>query len=633
MAERCIISIFANPPANRAGFLAYLQEESREMGNVFTDAKAMDGKTLVESTLNNNVVRKESIDKIITKFKKKCNVLHYSGHADNIALNLGDENFGAGELITYINTCPALKLVVLNGCSTAGFVKKIFTQTTVQAVIATSASISDLSAYKFSVRLYEKFLVEDETLEMSFRLGLIAAGKMVQEEQVNVFTVNAAADSIKGITGLSSPELHGGEKIRASKKLKPELLDGGDVPIEWGLYIREGNEAMLDWVFFEEEKALNDRIMPLKNRLVEIDQEIMSEEKKQKPYASLVKLYEKQETLTGDEQQELNDARQELAIAKPRLEALMNERSQTMAALEAMSDETADTNIIASYTGNLPALNFTHQRSQVSNVPEHDTCLSFVLQGTNNCALNLLSQNLFNWLGNSSGRNEIREVLFDFNAIAKNEFWDKIAIDLLGMQKGMDKAVMMEKIHRLYRNNAGNTQSNILFVVRNNEKDDLARVQDALKKFWIEFTTLFMQAEASWKAGNPGVTGIPQHRVMAIILDEYCSQVKKADGSSYESSKKQLYELYCRADTNMLPNIHVLEVVHPLDATAIGEWQTLFIHEGNMRLGKDLIKEIVAANNGAFVPVVKTMIRNKLKLDKKKIEAESIVDGYLQKYY
>ena len=56
----------------------------------------------------------------------EARLFHYSGHASMKALQMEEDVFTAESFAWYIKSCPMLRLVFLNGCSTRGFIREIF---------------------------------------------------------------------------------------------------------------------------------------------------------------------------------------------------------------------------------------------------------------------------------------------------------------------------------------------------------------------------------------------------------------------------------------------------------------------------------------------------------------------------
>ena len=120
------------------------------------------------------VTRDKLIDFLI-KNRNELVVFHYSGHAGEDVLLLEDDKANAQGIATLLDQCPKLKLVILNGCATAGQVKRLHQLQSKPVVIATNAPVGDETATTFSINFYRAFSDQFTTLENAFNLGMGAA--------------------------------------------------------------------------------------------------------------------------------------------------------------------------------------------------------------------------------------------------------------------------------------------------------------------------------------------------------------------------------------------------------------------------------------------------------------------------
>jgi|GEM_PF-450719 len=97
-----------------------------------------------------------SINKYLGNFSGRIAVFNYSGHAGEEHVLLDDTLSNAEGIVDQLKSSvesKSLKLVFLNGCSTAGQVKKL-QEIGVPVIVATSAPVNDQSATEFAVRFY-----------------------------------------------------------------------------------------------------------------------------------------------------------------------------------------------------------------------------------------------------------------------------------------------------------------------------------------------------------------------------------------------------------------------------------------------------------------------------------------------
>lgn len=90
----------------------------------------------------------------LTLFRDRLSLFLFSGHAGRDELLTEDGASRAAGIAHLLGQCPNLKVVILNGCSTAGQVSALHSAG-VPLVIATSAPVGDEIAAKFSERLFQ----------------------------------------------------------------------------------------------------------------------------------------------------------------------------------------------------------------------------------------------------------------------------------------------------------------------------------------------------------------------------------------------------------------------------------------------------------------------------------------------
>lgn len=156
----------------------------------------------------------ERLPTYLTLYRDSLAMFLFSGHAGRDRLLLGDGAAHAEGLAQMLGQCPRLRLVVLNGCSTAGQVRELLAQG-VPVVIATSAPVDDRRATLFSTRFFE-----------------------AMQQQ---FTVREAFDMAKAALLTLHPDL---------KAEQHRSLGGFEAAKEepvWGLFTTEKTEQHLDW--------------------------------------------------------------------------------------------------------------------------------------------------------------------------------------------------------------------------------------------------------------------------------------------------------------------------------------------------------------------------------------------------
>lgn len=156
-----------------------------------------------------------TLDKIardLSVFRDYITLFHFSGHAGESML-LTEEGEAQGFGIAHLlGQCRQLKLVVLNGCSTKGQVQRLL-DAGIPAVIATSASVQDEKAAKFSIRLYQ-------ALEQGMTFG-------------------EAFEQAKGtVLAMDST-------LKINREMRHMAPGTGEEEV-WGLYVQESKKEVLD---------------------------------------------------------------------------------------------------------------------------------------------------------------------------------------------------------------------------------------------------------------------------------------------------------------------------------------------------------------------------------------------------
>lgn len=153
---------------------------------------------LVANNRGNYTVHRESyatINNINSAFSTHGNniaIFHYAGHASQHSLLFNDQDANGVGIAYQLQpsvASGALKLVILNGCSTAKQVDKLL-DLGVPAVIATNASINDTSAKIFGITLFQNICQKRMTIRNAFTSALAAAqlataDKLGLDDQVN----------------------------------------------------------------------------------------------------------------------------------------------------------------------------------------------------------------------------------------------------------------------------------------------------------------------------------------------------------------------------------------------------------------------------------------------------------------
>ena len=150
--------------------LQSLREEDDKVNAVISERAARDDFRIVRESYST----RESLTRQLPLYQNDISLFLYSGHAGGDRLLLEDGDARAEGITALLGRCPNLKLVVLNGCSTAGQVTALL-DAGVPAVIATSAPIGDETAKRFAIQFFTELSKNRKSIRESFQRALDAA--------------------------------------------------------------------------------------------------------------------------------------------------------------------------------------------------------------------------------------------------------------------------------------------------------------------------------------------------------------------------------------------------------------------------------------------------------------------------
>ena len=216
MATPLIFLAFAN---DQDAHLALLKEESRLL---FKAMEELDRKEYLKIYREESAQAKDIFDGF-TRYKDRVAIFHYGGHANGKQLRLEEGAADAQGLATIMGEQENLKLVFLNGCSSAGQVKTLF-DAGVKAVIATAVPIEDRKAVEFAQQFYEA-LAHRRTIGQAYSLAK-AWIETRYKDSADIFYRDVYVKNFMDVlTG----------KVKAEK-------------MPWGLYIQdEYKDEILNW--------------------------------------------------------------------------------------------------------------------------------------------------------------------------------------------------------------------------------------------------------------------------------------------------------------------------------------------------------------------------------------------------
>ncbi len=143
-------------------YLAFANSQADPLPTLAREDEGVYGALINRSLKGNYLIHRDSystlekMNEYLGKFDDNLAVFLYSGHAGKNALLLDDEIANAAGIAHQLGKSARkgnLKLVVLNGCSTAGQVKRLLNEG-IPVVVATHAPVNDKSATEFSLRFF-----------------------------------------------------------------------------------------------------------------------------------------------------------------------------------------------------------------------------------------------------------------------------------------------------------------------------------------------------------------------------------------------------------------------------------------------------------------------------------------------
>ncbi len=137
-------------------------------------------------TLDNDVGLRVLLDKL-RDYQNVITIFHFSGHHHTDYIKTNDSELDDEDLISFLNNCPKLKLVVINGCSSEPILERL---ENVPIKIGTTEAVYDLYAKEFAIQFYKNIFagnkidgVKDrKRILESFDTGISTAFNLLDDE-------------------------------------------------------------------------------------------------------------------------------------------------------------------------------------------------------------------------------------------------------------------------------------------------------------------------------------------------------------------------------------------------------------------------------------------------------------------
>jgi hypothetical protein len=610
-----ILSFFSNAPEGTQDYLSYVDEEEKGLDEIFSALIKREGIKIAYKLLSHrwadDPVTGDSILSSIDQFKDINTIIHYSGHATKATLTTEQGDLRSQNFIKRLNLCKKLRVVVLNACSTQGFVKELLETTNVDAVIATTNPVRDDRAMLFSKEFYTK-LTERYSLAEAFIQGLTVALRNEYQNDSYVYKVIPGKDNGYKIVGgtLLLDSLQPGAMIRGTKSNLLTILDKADEPATWGLYTKTYD--ILDW-------KLYDSALPVESKREALEKERkrlrivmgMARDKQAEPKKRLA---EYQARLEKDPDDQLFKKLISETDAEVRLLQIEIDQQERLIdgiekELAQLSENIREEDILTKYKNNFWELNYTTQETFVDSVRARSldkTFQGFFLHGTPDCCLDYLSKKIAAWLGTSN----IKRIDYDFGSRSIGDFWQVLKNDLDRDSPHPDTKpeAIVQRLYNHFADGQGGTQKDIVFLFRNigSQPGSDNRVGRILS-FW-------KQLEEHWKACKPAESLKPienlWHHIYAFLIDGTCELTL---APQLKSSREDEYQgLIDKAGLFQNP-IVLVPVVAPLKADEIEGWERKDCKlEPRLRFPVPKIDSLLQKTGGYFRTTLQTMTKNKL---------------------
>lgn len=204
--------------------LIYLSQEDKEVYKSLSRGMNEDYYNLHRDSFTSL----QEVARYLIEFRNSLTVFHYSGHAGRDTLLMDGQKVNGESIASLLGQCPNLKLIILNGCSTAGQVAKLLQLPNKPAVIATSAEVNDSAAMHFSVVFWQSFSQQCLTLEEAYTWGKAAANHIPGGPDRGIETL-----------AMSTPDM-----------------------TVWGLYVPKQNESIRHWTLPNERIVSYETVQP-----------------------------------------------------------------------------------------------------------------------------------------------------------------------------------------------------------------------------------------------------------------------------------------------------------------------------------------------------------------------------------
>jgi len=584
MPQPLICTVFADYDDTPKLQLRYLREEKEELEKMLY---TLTGKGKLTGIVKKATDKKNVLNTLL-ELGGEVRLFHYAGHAGSLSLQLPQSKVRAEGLAGYIGNCPKLKLVVLNGCSTKGFVRELFERTGVAAVIATDNPAGDDACKEFSLTFYNLLLnSEFSTLEGAFNVAISAfIGEYAGNH--NIYLLDKQGAVIKGVKALSP--LSNATNARSLGEEEDDPLDNANDPAPWGLYITD--EETLGWNIYQNDEGINEKLAKKEAEGEVLEKQVTALKEKIRKLERLVGIYKRD----PDASDLLADNESELKDTKGALEVLIKNAQLSAEKMGILKAKYEEEKVISMFAESFCTLNYETQMKEVTKTPKNKRFRGFILQGTPDCAVDYLTRRIIK----SLQIKETRIIHYDFGSPFTQQGWPWLNIQLGFNFKDHDPDAIVKGMVAQSRVNDTTTRKGYLLLFRNIGKDDPG--QESLRDSIVSFIEELID---KFTINDKGTSF--QHPIYFFILDDNCG--REAASKGYKSSRQQEYEKGVEARVTIRDLLKVFTVVQPLDAEVISTWQINRAFPNELILEEDELEKMLTDSKGNFLPTIKELSR------------------------
>lgn len=232
-------------------YLVYADSKNERLPHLRKEAEKTYDSLLSRAKKNHFIVHqdkspsRDSIIKYLKSHSDELIVFSFSGHAGKDQLLLDDEEAKAGGVAGLLKKCSSLKLILLNGCSTAEQTERLLNLPSRPVVVVTHAPIGDAGAAQFGSVFFE-VMAEGGNIKEAFEAGLEEARIISNIAVKRGIRRRVKADEFKNAWGI-----YGGEGASLDYKLPVETSKENEARLTlswlkwWSAHILVGIGALL----------------------------------------------------------------------------------------------------------------------------------------------------------------------------------------------------------------------------------------------------------------------------------------------------------------------------------------------------------------------------------------------------